>query len=336
MAATNPWAGRRCLVTGGFGVGGSHLVLARLARSADVTILDRWRDERSHLVASGRADDARFVTGDVRDLDLVSQLMARQEIDTVFHLAAQPLVPMSIRLPLETLDVNANGTYVMLEAARRAALPRFVFASSGAYYGTTSVAEPIPETFAPLPAANLYAASKAAADLAVQGYVKTFGLKAGICRFMNTYGPGDTNLSRLVPRALHNLRTGADYDFGDRDDGSTELDFLHVHDMVSAYLCVADYLDRTDASNLDPVFNVGTGVATPVRTVAAMASVAYDGTMRTPIFRGAHRPIAVRKLLDASKAAAVLGWSPRISLRAGLEETVTQAGCPAQPLMNLV
>ena len=336
MAATNPWAGRRCLVTGGFGFGGSHLVLALLARGADVTILDRWRDERSHLVASGRADDARFVTGDVRDLDLVSQLMARQEIDTVFHLAAQPLVPMSIRLPLETLDVNANGTYVMLEAARRAALPRFVFASSGAYYGTTSVAEPIPESFAPLPAANLYAASKAAADLAVQGYVKTFGLKAGICRFMNTYGPGDTNLSRLIPRALHNLRGGAPYDFGDRDDGSTELDFLHVHDMVSAYLCVADYLDRTDASNLDPVFNIGTGVATPVRTVAAMASTAYDGRMRTPIFRGAHRPIAVRKLLDASKATAVLGWSPRISLRDGLEETVTQAGCRAQPLVNFV
>ena len=327
MAATNPWAGRRCLVTGGFGFGGSHLVLALLALGADVTILDRWRDERSHLVASGRADDARFVTGDVRDLDLVSQLMARQEIDTVFHLAAQPLVPMSIRLPLETLDVNANGTYVMLEAARRAALPRFVFASSGAYYGTTSVAEPIPETFAPLPAANLYAASKAAADLAVQGYVKTFGLKAGICRFMNTYGPGDTNLSRLVPRALHNLRTGADYDFGDRDDGSTELDFLHVGDMVHAYLCVADYLDRTDAAALDPVFNIGTGVATPVRTVAAMASCAYDGTMRTPIFRGAHRAVVIRKLLDASKASAMLGWSPRISLRDGLEETVTQAGC---------
>ena len=325
MAATNPWAGRRCLVTGGFGFGGSHLVLALLARGADVTILDRWRDERSHLVASGRADDARFVTGDVRDLDLVSQLMARQEIDTVFHLAAQPLVPMSIRLPLETLDVNANGTYVMLEAARRTALPRFVFASSGAYYGTTSVAEPIPESFAPLPAANLYAASKAAADLAVQGYVKTFGLKAGICRFMNTYGPGDTNLSRLVPRALHNLRTGAPYDFGDRDDGTTALDFLHVRDMVRAYLAVAAYLDRTEADALDPVFNIGTGVATPIRVVAEMASAAYDGTPRLPNFGGAPRTTVIRKLLDASKAREVLGWAPSIGLREGLEETVTQA-----------
>ena len=322
MAANNPWAGRHCLVTGGFGFGGSHLVLALLGRGADVTILDRWRDERSFLVASGCADEARIVEGDVRDLDLVSQLLARYDTDTVFHLAAQPLVPTSIRLPLETLDVNANGTYVMLEAARRAALPRFLFASSGAYYGTTSVTEPIPETFAPLPAANLYAASKAAADLAVQGYVKTFGLKAGICRFMNTYGPGDTNVSRLVPRAAHNLRSGAEYDFGDRDDGSTELDFLHVRDMVRAYLSVADYLDRTDASILDPVFNIGTGVATPVRTVAEMASVAYDGKTRTPIFRGARRAFTIRKLLDATKAFEVLGWKPSISLAEGLQETL--------------
>lgn len=328
--ATGPaegvWAGRRCLVTGGYGFGGSHLVLALLDRGADVTILDRWRDAQSFLVGTGQDHHARFVPGDVRDLDLVSQLLARYEIDTVFHLAAQPLVPMSIRLPLETLDVNANGTYVMLEAARRAALPRFVFASSGAYYGTTSVTDPIPETFAPLPAANLYAASKAAADLAVQGYVKTFGLKAGICRFMNTYGPGDTNLSRLVPRAVHNLRTGAPYDFGDRDDGSTELDFLHVRDMVRAYLCVAGYLDRTDAAAVDPVFNIGTGVATPVRTVAEMASTAYDGAARLPTFGGAPRMTVIRKILDASKAYELLGWQPSIGLREGLEETVMHAG----------
>lgn len=320
------WIGRRCLVTGGYGFGGGHLVTELIRLGADVTVVDRWRDPGSVLANQPAVDDAvRFIAGDVRNLDLIVQAMGRLDIDTVFHLAAQPLVPLSVSLPLETLEVNATGTYVMLEAARRLETQRFVFASSGAYYGTTSVTEPITEAFAPLPAANLYAASKGAADLAVQGYVKTFGLRAGICRFMNTYGPGDTNLSRLVPRALHNLRTAAGYEFGDRDDGTTELDFLHVYDMVRAYLHVADYLDRTPAGSLDPVFNIGTGTATAVRTVAEMASVAFDGKLRAPIFTGAPKSAMVRKLLDTTKARDLLGWTPTISLADGLAQ-VMQGG----------
>jgi nucleoside-diphosphate-sugar epimerase len=319
--ATMNWAGVRCLVTGGSGFGGRHLVETLLDRGALVTSLD--------LVGRPDADreTIQSVIGDVRNFDLVSALMARSSIEVVFHLAAQPLVPVSVSLPLETLDTNAMGTYVVLEACRRVGVDAMVLASSGAYYGSTSVTEPIEETFSPLPAANLYASSKAAADLALQGYVQTFDLPAGACRFMNTYGPGDTNLSRLIPRALDNLRHDRPYHFGDRDDGTSELDFLFVGDMVAAYMALAEWLmvgrdvNGHDRS-INPVFNIGTGVATPISAVARLASIAFDGEARVPIFHGSTKTRAVRKLLSATKAGEVLGWHASTTLDQGLALTM--------------
>ncbi len=315
------WTGVRCLVTGGSGFGGRHLVQALSGRAAVVTSLDLRSSPAPGI------DGVEHLVGDVRNLDLVASLMARSSIDVVFHLAAQPLVPVSISLPLETLDTNAMGTYVVLEACRRVGVDAMVLASSGAYYGSTSSTEPIDETFSPLPAANLYASSKAAADLALQGYVHTFDLPAAACRFMNTYGPGDCNMSRLVPRALNNLRYDRPYDFGDRDDGTSELDFLYIGDMVAAYTSVAEWLlVGRDAHGRDrsvnPVFNIATGVATPVAEVARLASLAYDGREREPVFRGASRARLVRKLLDARKAAEVLDWRAMTPLEAGLAITM--------------
>ena len=339
------WSGVRCLVTGGSGFGGSHLLRALAGRGASVCSLDL---HQPRSVLRGGSHDDRFDgpvdgpiegpidgpiygveyrVGDVRNFDQVASLMARLSTDVVFHLAAQPLVPVSVSLPLETLDTNAMGTYVVLEACRRVGVHAMVLASSGAYYGSTSVSEPIDETFSPLPAANLYASSKAAADLALQGYVQTFDLPAGACRFMNTYGPGDTNLSRLVPRAQDNLRHERPYDFGDRDDGSSELDFLYIGDMVAAYMALADWLlvgrdlhgrDRS----VNPVFNIGTGIATAVSEVAKLASIAFDGRHRDPIFRGAPRDRIVRKLLNTEKAADVFGWRATTALAPGLATTM--------------
>lgn len=324
MTVALNWTGVRCLVTGGSGFGGTHLIRRLNDAGASVTNLDVVRPPSS---VAGLAD---FVTGDVRNFDAVVLLLARLSIDVVFHLAAQPLVPVSVQLPLETLDVNAMGTYVVLEACRRVGVDALVLASSGAYYGSTSVLDPIPETFSPLPAGNLYASSKAAADLALQGYVQTFDLPAGACRFMNTYGPEDSNLSRLIPRAIDNLYNKRAYEFGDRDDGSSELDFLYIGDMVAAYLSLAEWLLVVrDAHGRDrsvnPVFNIGTGIATAVKDVAAMASIVYDGCERTPIFSGPTKLVRVRKLLDASKAADVLNWRPSTCLHDGLAATMRHA-----------
>jgi nucleoside-diphosphate-sugar epimerase len=301
---------KRALVTGGSGFGGTSLIKRLVESSVEVWNLDLREPANLH---------AHFVQNDVRDLSAVSRLLDENAIDTVFHLAAQPLVPLSIESPFETLDVNARGAYAVLEACRTVGVSSVVVASSGAYYGTTTTDQPILETAAPLPAANLYASGKAAADLAAQGYAHTYGMPIGVCRFMNTYGPGDANRSRLVPHALHLLANDLPYDFGARDDGTTRLDFLHVDDMTSAYLAVADYVR---SGGCDAVFNIGTGIATPTRSVAQLISVLFDGNEREPIFSGSARATPVVKYLDTAKARNVLGWTATIDLEYGLRQVL--------------
>ncbi|HZF54701.1 MAG TPA: NAD(P)-dependent oxidoreductase [Polyangiaceae bacterium] len=311
-------SGKACLVTGGAGFGGAHLTEQLLARGAKVVVLDRWLPRTSYLVLAGLLPKVDFLQGDVRDLDLVRQTLERFDIDTVFHLAAQPLVPTSNALPLETLSVNAMGTYVVLEAIRGSTrTKRLVFASSGAYYGTTSGADPIREDDAPLIATNIYAPSKAAADLAVRCYAKIYGLKAAVCRFMNTYGPGDTNFSRLVPRAAKNLIEGAAFDFGDRDDGTTVLTYMHVRDMASAYIRMAERLDTIAGE----AFNFGGDRALATREMASLCARAFGGEEREPLFHGPRREVPLRKMLATQKARESLGWAPETPLEEGLRET---------------
>lgn len=313
------WQGRPCLVTGGFGFGGSHLCLELLARGASVLVFDRWRPLDSHLDRSGAGHRAHWVQGDIRDTDLLKLTLERFEIDTVFHIAAQPIVPIANIHPAETLSVNVQGTYSVLEAIRTGSPGRrLVFASSGAYYGTTTADSALDEEAPPLTATNIYAPSKVAADVAVRTYARVYGLLAGVCRFMNTYGPGDANFSRIVPRAARNLAQGSAYDFGDRDDGSTRLDFMHIRDMSGAYLSLAEHLEEVSGQ----AFNFGGGVPVSVREVARIASEKYDGIARDPIFRGRTPERPVVKYLDISKAAKLLGWTPTLGLEAGLEDAM--------------
>lgn len=292
------------LVTGSAGFGGRALVAALNAVGHRVVQYD---------MASRPADD-------IRDTERLLGILNSEEIDTVFHLAAQPIVPESLRDPVRTWSINADGTISVLEAMRRSrATKRLIFASSGAFYGTTSTNEAIPETAPPLPAGNPYSASKQAADLAVQSWAPVFGLKAVICRFMNTYGRGDLHTSRLIPGALAKLEGDEPFDFGDRDDGTTKLDFLHISDMTRGYLAAADHLVRLDEACT--IFNFGTGNPISLRDVVVECSRAFDGKAREPIFRGPTPEGGPRsKSLDIRKAASLLSWKPEIETQRGIRE----------------
>ena len=313
------WKGRKCLVTGGLGCGGSHLCEQLLARGARVYALDRVRHGNSYLVLTGLIDEVEFIQGDVRDMDLLKILLERHEIDTVFHLAAQPIVPASCVLPYETLSINVLGTYAVLEAVRiSSCASTLVFASSGAYYGTTTDSEPIAEDRAPGTAANIYAPSKVAGDIAVRCYARAYEMKAAVCRFINTYGPGNCNFSTIVPAAITRLMNGDSYDFGPRDDGTTTFDYLHVRDMTRGYLAVVENIDKVSGE----AFNFGGGTAISVGDLVRLISRLYDGKEREPVFHGLKRDVPIRKCLDTRKAERVLGWRPSISLEDGLQETI--------------
>ena len=112
------WSGKKCLVTGGYGFGGSHLAQQLIEQGANVFILDRESPRNSYLTISGLDNRTRFIPGDIRDLGLIKTSLDRFDIHTVFHLAAQPIVPVCNSSPLESLSINVWGTYSILEAVR--------------------------------------------------------------------------------------------------------------------------------------------------------------------------------------------------------------------------
>ena len=316
---SNRWDLQPCLVTGGAGFGGAHLCETLLERGAKVYVLDRWLLPNSYLVLNGASERIVFITGDIRDVELVRLTLRRFEIETIFHVAAQPLVPLSNVLPLETLSVNALGTFAMLEAVRTAGcVKRFIYASSGAYYGTTTAEKAITEDEAPLPATNIYAPSKVAGDIAVRCYARVYGLRAAVCRFMNTYGPGDTNFSRIIPRAIKNLIDRAPYEFGDRDDGTTRLDYMYIGDMAKAYVAVAEHLEFVSGE----AFNFGGGRPISTHELCKLVSRLFDGQEREPIFAGGHKDQPLFKCLETAKATQLLGWQAGTPLEQGLSHTI--------------
>ena len=110
------WKNHRALVIGGAGFGGAHLCEQLLARGAQVTVLDRASPADSYLRLSNLDGRVRFVPGDICDASATKLQIARLEPETVFLLAAQPIVPISNALPIETAEVNVMGTYHVLEA----------------------------------------------------------------------------------------------------------------------------------------------------------------------------------------------------------------------------
>ena len=307
------------MVTGGFGFGGSHLCEQLIGNGAKVYILDRMCPNNSYLVLFNLTSKVNSIFGDVRDLELLKNIFERFEIDTVFHLAAQPVVPINNAIPYESLSLNVLGTYSVLEAMRLSTSTKtLVFASSGAYYGTTTQKQPISEEYPPTASANIYSPSKVAGDIAVRCYAKTYGIKAATCRFINTYGPGNTNFGTIVLKTITSLITGSPFDFGARDDGTSTFDYLYIQDMVKAYLAVAENLDQVSGE----AFNFGGDYPISVRNLVKMISLIYDGKEREPVFHGPKRDIAIYKCLDTSKAQIMLGWKVTINLEDGLKRTI--------------
>jgi CDP-glucose 4,6-dehydratase len=313
------WNGKRCLITGGYGFAGGHLCQQLLEEGAKVWVLDRESPGNSYLELTGLSRKTDYIPGDIRDLGLVKITLDRFNIDTIFHLAAQPIVPVNNSCPYESLSVNVMGTYSVLEAARTCATkPSLVFASSGAYYGTTFETGLIREDFPPQPAANIYAPSKIAADIAVRSYAKTFGMKAAVCRFINIYGPGCRNMGTIVPTTISKLIRNEPFDFGDRDDGSSTFDYLYIKDVARAYMTVGENIDKSSGE----AFNFGGGNPISVKDLTKLISRLYDGQEREPIFRGRKKEIPIRKCLDTSKAQQILRWGLSTSLEEGLKETI--------------
>jgi UDP-glucose 4-epimerase len=302
MAAHMP--GERVLVTGGCGFIGSTLVPLLLARSAQVRILD-------NLVAGGPepAPEAELRVGDVRNPDDVVD--AAQDVDAIIHLAAAGNVPDSIADPVANFEVNARGTLNVLRAAVDVQVRRLVFASTGgALIG--AAAPPVDEESVPRPLSP-YGASKLAGEGYLHAFRGSYRLDAVGLRFGNVYGPHSAHKKGAVTMFIkRSLRGEPLVIYG---DGSASRDFIHVRDLCDGILA------GLDAQEPPPVVHLASGRETPIGELARLILQATGSEV--PIDHRPARPGEVERNVAATALASeALGFTARIGLPEGLEETV--------------
>ncbi len=310
------WQHRPVLITGGSGFLGAWLAEALVEAGAEVVGILRDEVPFSRLDLSGTRARMRIVHGDVTDYALVERALAEYEIETLFHLAAQTIVPIANRAPLSTFESNIRGTWTVLEAARRVpTVRRIVVASSDKAYGE-QMRLPYTEEM-PLRGRYPYDVSKSAADLLAQSYAHTYGLRVAITRCANLYGGGDLHWNRIVPGTIRSALEGRPPVI--RSDGSPRRDYLYVRDAVRAYLMLAEALDRDEI--VGEAFNCGTDEPLTVLEMTHLILSLFPDAPAPLILDEAENEIA-DQYLDSSKIRRLLGWSPQWERRAALQETI--------------
>ena len=300
-----------CLVTGGAGFIGSHLVHRLLRDGHAVRVLDDFSTgARANLAAI--ANDVQIEAGDIRDPAACARVMPGVEV--VFHVAALPSVPRSIADPWTSHDVNVNGTMRILEAMRAAGARRVVFSSSSSVYGDTPVL-PKRESLEPLPRSP-YATSKLAGEQYVLAYARAGMLEGGALRYFNVFGPRqspDGAYAALIPKLLQAVQTGASLTV--HGDGEQSRDFTYVDNVVEANLLAA----FTPGGN-HCVANCGAGHRLTLNDLLALT----ERVTGQPVPRtyGPTRTGDVRDSLACTeRASALLGYTPLVNVEEGLRRT---------------
>jgi len=313
------WGGRRVLVTGATGMVGSWLTKELLARGAAVVTFVLDADPQSELLRSGDLQRTEVVNGCLESFADVERAVNTREVDTVFHLAAQPIVGAARRDPLGTFETNIRGTYHVLEACRRhsALVRRLVVASSDKAYGAQPQL-PYVESM-PLEGREPYEVSKSCADLLAQSYYHAYGLPVGILRCGNIYGGGDLNWNRIVPGTIRSFLQGERPVI--RSDGRYIRDYLYVKDVVHACLAVADGLEspkvQGQAFNFSPQKRL-----TVLEIVGAIAAaMKTPASLKPRILNNATGEIR-DQYLSSAKARRLLRWRAAYTLDKGLAETI--------------
>ena len=319
------WRGRRVFLTGHTGFKGGWLALWLQQLGAQVTGFALPAEDAAGLFLQARvADGMTSIEGDVRDLDALASALARARPEVVFHLAAQALVRDSYAQPVETYATNVMGTVHLLEAVRRQGEVRAVVnVTSDKCYDNREWPWPYRETDA-LGGADPYSNSKACAELVTEAYRRSFfsaEATAGIAtaRAGNVIGGGDRARDRLIP------------DMVSAWSRSETLVLRHPHavrpwqyvlEPLRGYLSLAETLHARGAE-FGQAWNFGPreSDARPVQWLVEHLARAWPGEARWQVQAEGHPHEAGLLRIDASKAAARLGWRPALDLQQALEQT---------------
>jgi UDP-arabinose 4-epimerase len=298
------------LVTGGAGYVGSHVCKALHRAGLLPVTLDNLSTGHQQAVKWGPLE-----VGDVRNEQLVADVMMRHKATAVLHFAAASLVGESASKPYEYYDNNVNGAIALVGAMRRCGIGRIVFSSTCAVYGMPERL-PIEETEATRPI-NVYGRTKLAVENFLSDVAATGTIRAVMLRYFNAAGAdGDGDIgeahateTHLIPLAIQAALDqgrplsvfGSDYPTA---DGTCERDYVHVEDLAEAHLAALSFLETAAGSR---TFNLGTGQPISVRQV--LRSVERVLGTKVPVIEAPRRPGDPPSLFAApGRAERDLGW----------------------------
>lgn len=305
----------KVLVTGGAGFIGSHLIDRLLESDNQVLIVDDFSFGKEENIAHLRNNpNVQIEVADICDSDRM--MSYAQGIDYIFHLAVFCL-RNSINNPYRSQEVNATGTLVMLEAARKNDVKKFIYTSTGEVYGT-GMYFPLDETHPFLPT-NVYGAAKAAGELYARSYMKTFGLPIVITRLFNTYGPREQCegcRAEVIPKFV--LRTLAGKESVIFGTGEQTRDFTYVDDIVTGIMLAAE---KDEA--VGEAFNLAHGEDVSVGRILELVLEKLGRQDLKPEYLHEGRPADIDKIAaDVSKAKRILGYSADIGIEEGLDRYI--------------
>lgn len=291
------------IVTGGAGFIGSNLTDALIAQGHDVLVLDDLSTgEKGNINPK-----ATFINADIRNVEAIKPHFAG--IDGVFHLAALPNVQLSIENPMETHDINVNGTLNILIAAKDANVKRVVFSASASVYGNTETM-PLYEEMKPNPLSP-YGLQKYIGEEYCRLFSQLYSLQTVSLRYFNVYGPRMASKGAYL-NVIKNfmVQKSQNKAMTITGDGQQTRDYIHVRDVVRANIAAM----KSDAVDIHEVINIGSGKNHSVNQIAAFIG--------GPSVYIAPRVEPKHNLADNTKAKKLLRWVPQENLEEAIKELI--------------
>lgn len=306
----------KVLLTGGCGFIGSNFIhyLLNNYPSIKITNLDllTYAGNLANLEDIRRDKRYKFIRGDIRDGKLVNRLMSEYP-DVVINFAAESHVDRSLYKPAEFLSTNILGAQTMLETARKYNIKRFIQISTDEVYGSLKPKAPAFREDYPLEASSPYSASKAAADLLVKSYEKTFGYKAIITRSSNNYGPYQFP-EKVIPLFITNALS--DKPLPLYGDGLNVRDWLYVEDNCRA---IATIMLK---GQLGEIYNIGGNCERTNLYITKNILKLLDKPSALITYVKDRPGHDRRYALAISKIRRRLGWQPKYRFEDGISKTI--------------
>lgn len=311
------WLNKNVFVTGCTGLLGSWLTEELINLGANVICLVRDYVPLSRIYKEGLIDKISVISGSLEDYYVIERALNEYEVEVIFHLGAQAIVPIANNNPFSTFESNVKGTWVLLEACRRnRKVNKILIASSDKAYGDQKIL-PYTEEM-PLIGRNPYDVSKSCADLIAQMYFYHYRLSVCITRCGNLFGGGDLNFNRITPGTIRSVFYNERPVI--RSDGKYVRDYFYVKDAAKVYILLAEKMD--DSSIVGQAFNFGNDTPMTVLEITDEILSLMNRLDLEPIILNQAKGEIPRQYLSSKKAREMLQWKPTFSLREGLLETI--------------